>query len=352
MGNETIAINVERQNNREWFTDGDLVCGRIGLSLESGINVRSITATFMCQEVVTVRFLERRVGPGSRSVTGIANVYETKTYDHMLSNKLLFPTSEVAQVATGENLKIAPGVHEFDFEFQIPNMAAFPPSWKMTDVEVFWGIKVCVEVPKPHRDLDEACRINVLPTGWRPPSGPLISVVDSANLTSHLPGFKRGIGKFFDSEHQKTVPVRIAVSFPKNGIQQSSCPDIYISAETDHPELTKILKFKVLVSAHVYADIDGYVDRYFCQFLIGELVNLSFDSDGKVNLSDKMTKAGVWNFPPLPPTFSTGMFKVTYCLEIEAKFKEALKFEKRTGHTKKICIRKRCNVISPSLIDC
>lgn len=344
-------INVEEYEGRNWFTDGDLISGKVILHVEKDIEVRSITATFLCREKATVRWSEYYYDP-MLNRQNYRRRSSRRDYDYMRVDTTLFPTEEVARMNTNDGLKMVSGSHDFSFRFQIPNLSNYPPSWNTTDADVFWGVKVHVDKPSFfHIDQTVFHRISVFPTTFRPSDGTLKSIVDSGSLTAHLPGFRRGIGKLFDSGHRTKAWAKLSVGFPSAGLPQRPFSGMRITAETARPDLATIMYAKVWLSSSTYVSFDGHTNTHHCEHPIANIENVTFDSDGTVNVCDMIEKLGAWETIPIAPTFRTGWFNVNHSLEVKIKLKETVKLDSKLGHTEKLSVKTDCFLLSPSLID-
>lgn len=351
MGGETIHVHFNRPEGREWYSDGDLVSGTITIYLEKDITVRNISAKLSCQETATVRWSEQHFNPQTGK-TATRSRHDTRTFSHHGHRNIIFPYRELMKMNTGDGWSMRAGMHEFPFQFTVPYLNDIPPSWNSFDLEILWGVVVHIDKPGFfHQDKTRYFKILVFPRHH--PSQQILwgSYKSTGKLKAHLPGFKRGLGRLFDSEHKTKIWAELELSYPDSGINPRDPSHFRINVETARPDLAIVKSAEVLVNAHIHLNIGFHSNWYMSSFSLGHLKGVGLEPEGPTDISHLMTHFNAWNNILIPAAFRGAFCTVTYTVEARVKLKEKLKQDSKFGHSERLAIDNSCLILSPSQLS-
>lgn len=337
-----MTLLLEQSQDRDWYTDGDLITGKVFLEPTKHLGVRSITVMLRCKEIVSVTWVERR-----RSLSGsrIALLErDKKKFYHVNQKKKVFSFGK-AELKGSDTGKLSEGPHEFPFTFKMPDLKSCPPPWtkESDNAKIMWYIKARVERPGIHRDKIRYFHIKVFPKSLKPERGSWFKHSE----TCSVPRSKLGVCKKSDSEPQAGGSALLSLAFPESGIVQSLTPEICINAETTHPELIMVRLVEARLHIYTGSNIRGHGERNHSTQNIGHLENINFNADGILDISGLMEKYESWNFPLMPEAFRANWFQISYSLDIRMKLMEKLKQK----ILQEVVISAPCRLLSPALVD-
>lgn len=338
---EDLRIEISGHKSESWYKEGDIVSGRAFIDAKKDIGVHTITATLQCKELVTVDWTERT-----------RPRFDTVEVDYVNLKEVLFPAPMLRKSDNSDEWKIGAGLHEFKFRFEIPKLERAPPSWgdDKSYAKILWFVKVCVCKSGFHRDNEETFPIKVFQTKPAPFPGPAEVQSVSGDLTVHMPGYRRGIARLFDSEHKTNTRTRLSVSYPSKGISTIH-PSINIYSDTPRPDLVMIQSVRVDLQSRAIANVHGHYNCEDKLHNLGQLDDINFNKGGNVDISQVLADQDSWNSTPIAQEFHGYSFRVRYDLIIRVKVKEKQRQKHKTGHSIDLVIKAPCRVLSPSLVD-
>lgn len=352
MISEVLIVELSEHGSRSWYTDGDIVSGKVFINAKRDIGVRTITASLQCKELVKLDWKQK-----TREIFFVKQVsvprFDTAEVEYVNMKEVLFPFSVMGKSVNSGGLTIRADVHEFDFSFKIPNLERIPPSWggESSSTKVLWFVKVCVCKSGPHRDNERVLPIKVFQSMLEPPSGSIELKCCSQYLTVRLPGYKRGIAGIFNSDYKKKTWAQLLVSYPSTGISQSTYPSITISSDTPQPDLVMIQSVQVQLRSRAITSSHHHYYYEDAWHTLGEMDDVCFDDDGKVNITLLMIERGLWKLPLLPQAFRAQFFRIRYELVVYLRIEEKLRQDHKSDYGADLVVKVPCQVLSPSLTE-
>lgn len=242
-------VDIIIDNAPEFYTNGDIVRGRLVLMAKKPKELRSLSASLKCIEIVTLKV----------SKDGKSNKHKTNSRDLFSVTHKVFPTNEMVAHRI-QDFKLQKGEHLFDFEFEIPpESRSLPPTSK---IDAYNGILWCIEAElETKKGLIKSKRGNkklfeVQTTTPLPPinTTQLDVVYDEHSLTVFGPGFENWQKSSLSSMLKSMVPGNakyrmktIAIfrgTVPKGGICQG---DHALNVDFDFDFSNKDVEDKLLI---------------------------------------------------------------------------------------------------------
>lgn len=263
LGGVTAEVHVLDQ--KEFYTNGDLLRGYVLVSSKKSFDLRDIEVKLRCDEIAYVWVPQDQGG-----------YHDCEKSRHVSNKSVIFPSQSIIDQTQGDaNYTINKGTHKFDFELRIPMSTKYPQSITIDGSSscVRWYLKATVHMgsklssvlsnnKRAYFEFEMRPRMPIFYNGSElrtETAKETINVTAPGQTNSQTHTTSRGFKKLFPTNNQLSTPVDVTVVLgaPVDGVLQApSTLPLQIDISSTNNDLLQITRFELKLKAKYVVSVN------------------------------------------------------------------------------------------------